>query len=293
MTPRFRSLNRLVLFSAFSMSLISYALVSHSIVSAAPQQNKDDSATIVEGKGKLKNWQGSRVEVLLDNGETVFVDLPRDPTATIYRGTAEPEWLQRGMYVRVTAQLTANGLPVEPISSLEVFYPQRASRRWTPEDVQANVPGIYPVISKNGDAENEPGKENSSKRDTETPPNKTSKDGEQAIPSGTAAPVVDAKDYNVVGAIVGMQRGQIIINAGGTRVQFDVAEDLDVSVSWYGLEFSREDDTVMFRGLLVPKSDDHARASKVVIEGSEPLGMRSNAENEKPDPKKTRRRKRR
>ena len=97
--------------------LVSWALVAP-VAAQAPRKRS------LRSKGEIKAVQPPFLQFNNTSGKLWTIKVEAKPGDVIYKGTADPSWLRRGMLVRFSAQLDQKANAQEPISELFVFVPR-------------------------------------------------------------------------------------------------------------------------------------------------------------------------
>lgn len=195
-------------------------------------------AQIVEIEGELEAIAGNRIKLKTEDEEEV-IGVTDGRTKMQYINTAEPAILQRGVFIRFTADFeTQTGTATAPVTEVEVFRQVRRARM-SREQAQSQTPGIYPVKK------------------------------EQEEAGATAAAGIQA--FKIVGTIRAIQDRKIQI-AAGRSVIVELAEDVAISVKTGDATFCMPGDKVKLTGLRYP-NQPLVKAETIEIEGSKPLGQ--------------------
>ncbi|GIW99891.1 MAG: hypothetical protein KatS3mg111_3224 [Pirellulaceae bacterium] len=227
-----------------------------------PEQAGDGDApgglVIAEIEGTLLAIAGDRVRLAKDEQTQLLAVLNREGSVR-YHGTALPSFLRPGLLVRFRGTFhPQTGLPTAPISEVEVFQPIRA-RRMTPELIQRQTPGIYPMESAT-DAERE------------KQPAAPLRRGRQ-VPPGGIVDTGESQEFFVVGQLRGVQGNKLQVAAGRRPIIVEVDDNLKITVSTGDFTFARPGDQVKVVGFTLAGQDQIVQAEEIVISGAEPLGV--------------------
>lgn len=221
----------LATFSAFffQATLLPFRTQSHA---AAPQSNPGAVASneVTTFKGKLKGMKRGLVLVEKDDGVQAMVAPPDEINAFQFVAKAKPEFLRRGMLLRITGNFAANGLPTSPIDKVTIFQ-------------------AVPLKSIRGRAKEQftPGIHSSSKQ-----------------PLGRNQPVMGK--LTIVGGLINLSpQGVITLQAGKTRVQIPVTAETQLEVRYNSLALAQEDDLVNVAGFYNPPNENQVKAERITI----------------------------
>lgn len=227
---------------AHSLPCMALILTAISAVELHAQQNND--LTAINFEGKIVDGSGNILQITDDKGGNKTVQLPEQYAQTNYSGKALLRWLQPEMFVRFTAKLDEKGKAISNVPSLVVFEPNKRNRnQWTLEEVQKNVPGIYPAGAAKG-----------------------------TNLADQAKPNLVNQDFNIVGQIVGEEKGILGVQTGVVLVQVPVTDKTEFEVQAYGAQLAKPGDTIKVRGLFSAKAPNEVYAQNVSIVGEKPLG---------------------
>jgi hypothetical protein len=198
---------------------------------AWPAFAQDSFDTVIEVRGKLKDFRRNILTVTRDDGVDVAVMLHEDPTKLVFAAEAKPQWLKPGMLVRIESMFGPGGQPVAPIDSVELIQPIQAARTvQVQQDMYA--PGIYPLDRKpnNGQAQGfEPGK------------------------------------YRIIGSIVGTGAAGIMVNANQTQVPIPISPDAKWLIRFNNLALAEPGDLVHVTGFHKPPNETEVKAGSVRV----------------------------
>ncbi len=182
---------------------------------------------VTEFKGTLKSFQRGVVLVTRDDGTEVMVQPPDDPSAFQFIATAKPAFLQRGMMVRFSGAFNPAGVPMSPITRVELFQPVGNVSGHAREQY---IPGVY-----------------SDRRNRDQPP--------QAV-----------AEYSVVGALMGLDAsGAIMVQAGKRPVRAQLLPEAKFEIRFNNLSLAQEGDPVSVAGFYQPPDDTKVKAERVTI----------------------------
>ena len=198
-------------------------------------------------QGTIRALMPGRIQILTDSTQNwiVFVD----PKAIIrVTGTAEPDFLKIGMFIRFTAEVDKRGLVKNQLEQLTIFTPS-----------QRVFPGIWPE-----------GQEPAADKPAEGKPRfGTGVGGPAAVGNAPASNL-----YTVAGCITGSRKGLLTVNAGRAVVRVQVAVDakIDVDISDYSVA-KPGDKISVTRGKMFAGRVGIAQAQELAIKLSKPLAL--------------------
>ncbi|MCA9265315.1 MAG: hypothetical protein KDA60_15750 [Planctomycetales bacterium] len=221
--------------------------------SAAFAQRRNNG-TYLKGKGELMDFRPGFLQVK-DKEENVWIlKVEAKPEDIVVEGTAEASWLQPGMFVRFTAQLSKKGQAEAPIEKLTVYTPRPDYVTGVIEEPNEGAPFVF---------------------------------GEE--PAAEKKKTPNASSYLVAGQLVRVNGNEILVNANGPRVTATIAAEPEIDVELLGdYSMVRKGDTVSFKGRAFQLGQ--AVVDKVEVKATEPFKA---AEQPEPPAKKKRSRRRR
>ncbi|MBN2474696.1 MAG: hypothetical protein JXB62_08810 [Pirellulales bacterium] len=171
-----------------------------------------------------------------------------DPKAVIHvSGTAEPDFVRPGMFIRFTAEIDKRGDAQNKIDKLTLFTPSKEN------PVGIWPEGAAPAAGGEG-AANEPG----------------SGFGEDVV--GPRSPTTAV--YSVAGQITGNRRGKLSVNALRAVVNIELAEKAAVAVDLADYTVAKNGDKIsVSKGKMVVGRPGVAQASELNIELAQPLAL--------------------
>ena len=214
------------------------ALLATSLATPAWAQNRrNPQREAVELTGTLKDMGPGLLQIEAANGDIWLVQVANRPQEISYVGTAEPDWMRAGLWVRFQSHLTfqrkvqADG----PVTELTVV---------TPSEEQ--LPGIAPISSL-GDHlfSDEPEQPATNKR--------------EPIPC------------TVVGRIVNLKKNKMTVAAADVALTVEVVDDVRIAVQLAELSVAQAGDQVTIRGWKLPMVPGRAVAHTVLITSDKPL----------------------
>jgi hypothetical protein len=201
-------------------------------------------------KGTIQAVTRGRIQMATDATEaakswTVMID-PK--TVVHVTGSAEPDFLRAGLFVRFTAELDKSAVAKEKVQQLTIFSPS-----------PANQPGVWPGgEAPSGDKPAEGG----------------SRRGGGAARGAVASKALEAGVYTVAGRITGFRKGRLMVNAGRSTVRADVAEDAKIDVDFADYLAAKPGDKIsVTKGMILPARPGLAQAQELSIQLSEPLAL--------------------
>jgi hypothetical protein len=161
--------------------------------------------------GTVVAAQAGMIQVASATGETWYLRTDPQRTKIQVTGTAEPEFLQPGLFVRFTGVLTKRGQCQDPVGELTICTPSKDS-----------PVGVYPESGMG------PAEEKSAKK--------------PARPAAGASSVV-------VGQIRSVKLGKLVVAAGGTSVKADLADGAKIAVDSADVSLARKGDKIEATGV--------------------------------------------
>jgi hypothetical protein len=198
--------------------------------------------------GVLKGARGQVLQMQTSEGEQWLVQVqPNRPWDVTFTGAAEASFVKPGMLVQFSSKLNRRGQADEPITQLIIFTMK--------EGYQLGV--LSSDAIGGGDA----------------PSSGLFEEPAEKPKEKKAKPKVDENTvYRIAGQITKISRtGELTINAGGTMVKADLAEDAKVSVDINDLSYARPGDKVEVRGWYVAGQKGQAVGNQVSVSAAEPL----------------------
>ena len=198
-------------------------------------------------KGTLRAVMPGRFQILTDSAQNwiVFVD----PKAIVHvTGTAEPDFLKVGMFVRFTAEVDKRGLVKDKLKQLTIFTPSPLV-----------FPGIWPE-----------GQEPSAGKPAEA--RKRFGTGTGAGPAAGKPPTSNV--YTVAGQIAGSRKGRLTVNTGRAAVRIQVADDAKIDVDFADYSVAKPGDRIsVTKGKMFAGRMGIAQALELTIKLSKPLAL--------------------
>ncbi len=207
---------------------------------------------VIDFQGKIDGYEQGVIFVSNEKGEKKVVVLPDDVEKIRFIAEALPEWVQQGAFVRFAAEFRADGMPTQPISEMEVFTLNARRRRpFSPEEMQRNVPGIYPIgVGKGTNLADDAANSN------------TNNGNQQAA----------TQKFNVVGVIIGLDPTAVGLQCGDRTMKLPLGEKCKFKLSANGLDFATIGDSVSVKGLFSPQATDRIQSDSIVVTAAKPLG---------------------
>ena len=195
----------------------------------APGNVVANANEVTNFKGTLKGFERGVLSVTREDGTDVMVQPPDQISGFTFIATAKPAFLQRGQMVRFSGAFGPTGIAVAPIDKVEIFQPVPA-QRLTGHAREQFLPGVYPA-------------------DRRAP----------------QQPVAMAK-YNVVGGLMGVNAaGVMVVQAGKTSLQVQLAKDVTFELRYNNLSLAKEGDPVSVAGFYQPPDDTKVKAERITI----------------------------
>jgi hypothetical protein len=200
-------------------------------------------------EGTIQAVTRGRIQMATDAADaarswTVMID----PKATVrVTGSAEPDFLRPGLFVRFTAELDKGAVAKEKVQQLTIFSP-------SPE----NQPGVWPE----GEAPSGKPAEGGSRR------------GGGAAGGPVAGKPLEPGAYTVAGRVTSFRKGRLTVNAGRSTIRADVAEDAKIDVDFADYSVAKPGDKIsVTKGTIFPARPGLAQALDLTIQLSEPLAL--------------------
>jgi hypothetical protein len=202
----------------------------------------------LNASGVLKSARGPVLQIQTDEGDNWVVQVqPNRPWDISFTGAAEPSWLRPGMLVQFSSRLGKRGQAEDPITQLTVFTMKEGYQLGVLSD-SAIGGGENPSAGLFDDPAEKP-KEKKTKVKTD----------ENTV-------------YRIAGQITKISRtGELTINAGGTTVKADLADDARISVDVSDLSYAVPGDKVELRGWYVAGQKGQGYATEVRVSAAQPL----------------------
>lgn len=181
--------------------------------------------------GTLKNARGNIIVVTRDDGAECMVQFPDEITSLTFVAEALPAYLRRGMPIRFATVLGQTGMPVSPVTKIEIFSPL------SEQAVAASLKTKYMPGVKSSDR------------------HKKRRRG---------APLTGQVD--VVGSLRMLTpQGGLALQAGETPFQTMVSPDAKIEIRYNNLSLAQPGDKVSVAGFYEPPDDTKVKASQITI----------------------------
>jgi hypothetical protein len=188
--------------------------------------------------GVLQGFHQGLLQVVSDGGEPWLIRVEARPDAIAYQASAEPGWLQPGMYVQFRGVFNKHGKSTAPISQLRVF---------TPSD--STPLGAFPERAAEAGGE----------LFAETRPEPKAKPKAQP----------ETVSLNVAGRVAGVEQGKIRVAAGDAVVEAELGEKAAISVDLNNLVLARPGDKISVNGWYVQKGQGWG--NRLLVRAAQPL----------------------
>jgi hypothetical protein len=213
-------------------------------------------------EGTLRAVMPGRIQMVTDSTQNWLVLI--GPKAAIHvTGTAEPDFLKAGMFIRFTAEVDRRGQAKGELKQLTIFTPSAQE-----------FPGIWP--------------------EGQEPAGDKRQEGKRRFGSGIAdhppAGELSASDvYTVAGRITKCRKGRLTVDTGRAAVQAQVAQDAKIDVDFADYRVAKPGDRISItRGKMFAGRIGFAQAQELTIRLSEPLALpKKKAVRKKPAAKKS------
>jgi hypothetical protein len=202
--------------------------------------------------GKLQGVLNGVLQIEREDGQTVQVALPNDPTRVIYQATALPAGLPPGCVVRFSADLDEKAKVVGAARDFVVFTPVPPANvdQNNPDSVMAwkqNTFGVY----QTGEAT--AGIERSGAR------------GPQPVGS-----------FLIVGRVGKVTQRTMTVEAPGALVELPITSEMTIPVTLIGsFDLAQPGDAVQLNGFSLPTDDQKVWAEAVTVTAIQTLGEAS------------------
>ena len=189
------------------------------------------------------------IQVKMESGAKWLVKVPEDPRKTVVTGSALPNWLSPGMFVKFTATFDEKGIGQQAINQMQVFIPSKEDPLGAYRAAGGNAGNLF---------------------DDEKPA------GEKPKPQKATA------RFDIAGQLRGIRDGVLYVNAGGAALKVPVAEKCTISVAINGFQLCRVGDSVTLDAWYPTpqKALGRAQANRLDIAAAKPFEGKS--ENKRP-----------
>jgi hypothetical protein len=212
------------------------------------QQQQQVPRENIEASGTVKGMQRGLIHLVTDAGDQWLIQVQAArPQDISFTGTAEPDFVKPGMWVRFQTKLSRRGDAAEPIESLEIFTPR-----------EGYEPGVYADIPSGGG--------NTAGLFSDEP-------APEAKPKKKSKPKLDEDTvYTVAGQVGKISRlGELTISAAGTSVKAKLAEGVKIRLDMGDLSFLQAGDKIEIRGWHPAGQKGQAVATQVTASAAQPL----------------------
>ena len=198
--------------------------------------------------GVLKGARGNVLQMQTNEGEAWLIQMqPTRPWDVTFTGPAEASFVKPGMLVQFSTRLNKRGQAPEPITQLTVFTMKEGYQLGVLSDAAIGGGGGL-----------------SSGLFDDPEPKAKEKPAKVKLDEDTV--------YRVAGQITKISRtGEMTINAGGTSVRADLAEDAKVSIDVNDLAYARPGDKVEVRGWYIANNKGQGVGNQISVSAAEPL----------------------
>jgi hypothetical protein len=211
------------------------------------QQQPNVPRENLSASGVIKGARGNVLQMQTAEGEAWLIQVqPNRPWDVTFTGPAEASFVKPGMLVQFSTKLNRRGQADEPVTQLTIFTMKEGYQLGVLSDVAIGGGGASSGLFE------EP---------QEKPKEKPAK---VKLDENTV--------YRVAGQITKISRtGEMTINAGGTSVKAELAEDAKVSVDVNDLAYARPGDKVEVRGWYIAGNKGQAVGNQIAVSAAEPL----------------------
>jgi hypothetical protein len=207
-------------------------------VSPLIAQEKRPERKNVQLKGSIEDMARG-IAKIIDGDQAEWLVKSDGKTKFTFSATAEPEWLRRGMWVRVTTKFNSQGVPQETVKNVVVFAPVKGEKL-----------GIY----------------SEDKVTITNPFTKSLAD----VPEGERL-----KAYTIAGRVKGFKGNELTIAAGRLTVTVPLDERSVIRVEVADPTLIRKGDEVTIRGWQVPNAENAVVATTIAVTAKEPLASQT------------------
>jgi len=239
--------------AVFSVSLL---LVNNALQA---QGNKQVPRETLRSTGTILRTAPGFLQVKTSDGGQWIIKVPDKAENISVVGSAEANWLQRGMYVRFTGLFDKRGKPSGTINQLQVFSPDKTTKI-----------GVFP----------------DSGLGLETKELFGDQDAASAPQAGKQGDRSQYSPFMVSGRLAGAKGGKLTVLAGRTPVSVQLAETVKISVAVSNPGLARIGDNVELEAWYPAnqKAAGKAIATKLKVTAAKPYAM---AKRERPVRKPT------
>jgi hypothetical protein len=209
-------------------------------------------------EGTVRAIMPGRIQMLSDSGQNWTVAV--DPKAVVHvTGTAEPDFLRPGLFIRFKAEIDQRGTAKEKLRELTIFRPSR-------ED----LPGIRP--EGEGGAGDKPAE--GERRFGALPPEGRRKRPSERTRGAARGSIPTSGVYSVAGRITSSRNGTLTVSAGRAAVRVELAEDAKIDVDTADYSLAKQGDRIsVTKGKMFAGRIGLAQAQELTIKLSEPLTL--------------------
>ena len=181
------------------------------------QRNQQPPKEYLRSSGEILRIAPGFLQVKTKDGGQWVIQVPGKPEAVSVTGTAEANWLQRGMYVRFTGRFDKRGKPSGSINEIQVFTPDKTTKI-----------GVFPDSGL--------GLETKELFSDDEPAGRP-QPGKQPDRNQASA-------FLIAGRLASLKGGKLSVLAGRTVVQAQLAEKAKISVRVSDARLARVGDLV-------------------------------------------------
>lgn len=198
----------------------------------------------VRGAGTIQEIAPNGVMHIVGGATEHWYVLLQPQARVSFSASAEPSWLQPGMFVRFSAKIDKRGKLENPLTSLQVITPSNQQQPGIKPEGTSNKGGSDPITAELF-------------VDSKTASDKPKKKVEAAPPPPTS--------FAVIGRVVSYRSGKMTISAGGTTLNAELDEKAKVFVEYSDLSLLQPGDKVEFDGQAHPmqKTQVWARSADI------------------------------
>lgn len=215
------------------------------------------------GEGTIMAVRPGLIQVMTSHGQAWLIAVPRQASVAV-TGTVDAQWLRAGVHVRFDGDID-RGVVKEKVDRLTVVSSME-SGIW-PQGEAPGGDGEKPAVGerKFGGLDNDGGNAADGAEGAKAKRSAATKSAGKGSASG---PVT------VIGAIAGVRKGKMTINAGRTVVKAELADEVTVDVRTDNYMLARQGDKIsIVEGRTFPGMMGRAQATKLTIELAGATGL--------------------
>lgn len=185
------------------------ACASMLLLDSLAAQNFQVPKAQLRAKGTITAMRAGILQVKTADGGQWLIKVPDNPRNVTVSGSAAPNWLAPGMFVKFTATFDTKGIGQQPLRQLQVFTPGEKDQLGAFPAAGGNVGNLF----------------------SDEPANKSK-------------PKEITASFNVAGQVRGYRDGVMFVQAGRALLKVGVAEKCSIAVVANGYQLMRIGDSV-------------------------------------------------